>query len=829
MKRILQLTFCTFSHQCLLLLVCLMCALPSWADKTSGNVTYKIEGDNAVVTGLADAALKAITIPGEIEGHKVVIGNRAFSWCTNLTSVTMSKGVTRIGYEAFYNCSSLTTITIPEGVTNIGDGAFWLCSNLESVTIPEGVTTLGYKAFANCSNLATITIPEGVTTIGDEAFSGCSKLTSISLPSTIQNLTGKTFANWYGTLNVTSNDLSFENGALFNSNKQKLIAYCSNSNNYAIPTSVTSIGKGAFYGCNNLNTLTISENVTDIDTEAFSNCINLTTVAIPASVTRIGEGAFQKCTKLTSLTMQNGVTNIERYAFSGCKRLATIALPQGVKILGDYAFDGCASLTSVTLPEGLTHIGMGAFTNCAKLKSINIPSSVNDLTGRTFADWYGNLTVSSANYTFDNGVLYNQNKQKVIAYCSENDSYEVPNSVTSIGDGAFMNCANLTSIKLYNNVTSIEDWAFAGCSGLQFIEIPTHVNSIGKFAFDYCTGLTSINIPENVKNIGQGAFNKCTSLATVTMSQEVTGIESWAFSGCSSLTSLIIVKGVTGIGDYAFYDCSGLVSVTIPEKVTNIGDHAFVDCTALTEVTCKATVVPNSTNSFSEDGTMPSEVKLYVPAESLDAYKTSPTWNIFNEIESLSYIAINISAAQKTTYCSDQALDFTNTTGVKAYIASGFSPSTGIVLLTRVKKVPAGVGFMLIGSEGKYDIPFCETDFSYANLFVGTVSETTVSGTAAGKNNYVLGNGNEGVKFYLANNTVVPAHKAYLSIPAAIMGAPAKTISFAFEDDDTTTGIITVNDMMKITNIKVYGIDGRLKNGISSGINIVNGKKIYVK
>ena len=500
MKRILQLTFCTFSHQCLLLLVCLMCALPSWADKTSGNVTYKIEGDNAVVTGLADAALKAITIPGEIEGHKVVIGNRAFSWCANLTSVTMSKGVTRIGYEAFYKCSSLTTITIPEGVTNIGDGAFWLCSNLESVTIPEGVTTLGYKAFANCSNLATITIPEGVTTIGDEAFLGCSKLTSISLPSTIQNLTGKTFANWYGTLNVTSNDLSFENGALFNSNKQKLIAYCSNSNNYTIPTSVTSIGKGA-----------------------------------------------------------------------------------------------------------------------------------------------------------------------------------------------------------------------------------------------------------------------------------------------------------------------------------------FVDCTALTEVTCKATVVPNSTNSFSEDGTMPSEVKLYVPAESLDAYKTSPTWNIFNEIESLSYIAINISAAQKTTYCSDQALDFTNTTDVKAYIASGFSPSTGIVLLTRVKKVPAGVGFMLIGNEGKYEIPFCETDFSYANLFVGTVSETTVSSTAAGKNNYVLGNGNEGVKFYLANNTVVPAHKAYLSIPTPIMGAPAKTISFAFEDDDTTTGIITVNDMMKITNIKVYGIDGRLKNGISSGINIVNGKKIYVK
>lgn len=111
---------------------------------------------------------------------------------------------------------------------------------------------------------------------------------------------------------------------------------------------------------------------------------------------------------------------------------------------------------------------------------------------------------------------------------------------------------------------------------------------------------------------------------------------------------------------------------------------------------------------------------------------------------------------------------------------------------------------------------------------VGTKSETTVASTADGKTNYVLANGADGVMFYLANDAVVPANKAYLSIPSSVINTPAKVIRLGFEDD-MTTGILRVEDMTNKTDNKVYGLDGRRKASLSSGFNIVNGKKIYVK
>ena len=243
---------------------------------------------------------------------------------------------------------------------------------------------------------------------------------------------------------------------------------------------------------------------------------------------------------------------------------------------------------------------------------------------------------------------------------------------------------------------------------------------------------------------------------------------------------------------------------------------------------CKAKVAPQlKSDAFSND--ILSKATLYVPEESVESYKADGEWKKFSDIQPLPYAYINISAAEKTTYCSEHALDFTNIEGAKAYIASGFSPSTSVVLLTKVDKVPARVGFMVIGKEGKYEVPYYETDFTYANLLVGTMSQTTVASTADGKTNYVLSKGSDGVMFYLANNAMVPAKKAYLSIPSTIVDEThVKAVRLAFEDD-MTTNIIRVEDMTKKTTDKVYGLDGRCKMGLSSGINIVNGKKIYVK
>ena len=108
------------------------------------------------------------------------IGNNAFSWCEELTSITIPESVTSIGDGAFYECSSLTSITIPESVTSIGEEAFSWCSNLTSITIPESVTSIGEEAFSWCSNLTSITISEGVTSIGSSAFEGCNSLTTIT-------------------------------------------------------------------------------------------------------------------------------------------------------------------------------------------------------------------------------------------------------------------------------------------------------------------------------------------------------------------------------------------------------------------------------------------------------------------------------------------------------------------------------------------------------------------------------------------------------------------------------------------------------------------------
>ena len=111
--------------------------------------------------------------------------------------------VTAIGYSAFWNNSDLTSVTIPEGVTRIEAIAFGSCTSLKSVTIPEGVTYIGDFAFDSCTSLKSVTIPEGVTIIDGSAFSGCTSLTSVSLPASLTmcdqsfyglNLTKVTFA-----------------------------------------------------------------------------------------------------------------------------------------------------------------------------------------------------------------------------------------------------------------------------------------------------------------------------------------------------------------------------------------------------------------------------------------------------------------------------------------------------------------------------------------------------------------------------------------------------------------------------------------------------------
>lgn len=175
---------------------------------------------------------------------------------------------------------------------------------------------------------------------------------------------------------------------------------------------------------------------------------------------------------------------------------------------------------------------------------------------------------------------------------------KIPDSVTSIGDEAFMDCSSLKSVVIPDSVTSIGDDAFDGCSSLTSVTIPSSVKIIKFSAFSYCYALTSVTIPNSVTSIGSAAFYNCDHLESVTIPSSVIDIGNNAFSGCSMLTSVIIPISVTSIGDGAFFKCSGLKSVMIPNNIKRIGSYTFQNCNSLTSVTIPASVTSIKNSAF---------------------------------------------------------------------------------------------------------------------------------------------------------------------------------------------------------------------------------------
>ncbi len=149
---------------------------------------------------------------------------------------------------------------------------------------------------------------------------------------------------------------------------------------------VTSIGKEAFLDCRNLFSVTIPNSVIAILDHAFTGCRFLTAVTIPNSVEYINWGAFSECTSLTSIRLSNSITTIASNAFEKCRGLTSIIIPNSVTSIGAWSFKDCNSLTSIVIPNSVTHIGGGAFSNCSSLTTITIGSSVEIIDYNAFAD-----------------------------------------------------------------------------------------------------------------------------------------------------------------------------------------------------------------------------------------------------------------------------------------------------------------------------------------------------------------------------------------------------------------------------------------------------------
>lgn len=241
---------------------------------------------------------------------------------------------------------------------------------------------------------------------------------------------------------------------------------CESLTSINIPDSVTSIGDSAFRWCKTLTSINIQDSVTSIGNSAFYGCRSLTSINIPDSVTSIGDSTFLLCGSLTSINIPGSVTSIGNRAFYGCCSLTCINIPDSVTSIGDIAFIGCKSLTSINIPNSVTSIGRRAFHGCESLTNINIPNSVIKMEGNPFVSWHGTLHNESKSFVYENDALFNADKTIIIAYVGANETYNIPDSVTSIGDEAFSWCKSLTCINIPDSVTSIGDSAFWGCENL---------------------------------------------------------------------------------------------------------------------------------------------------------------------------------------------------------------------------------------------------------------------------------------------------------------------------------------------------------------------------
>ncbi len=541
--------------------------------------------------------------------------------------ITFNAPVTTIGEGAFEKCSNLLTLTIPDYIETIEPAVFSECINLKKFMgkyssadgrllvvdgrivafapaglkeydIPENINSIGEWAFFTSRELESLKIHENVNQIGKAAFVGCSALRDVYCYSVTPPTIEDTIFEWTSSalrIYVPEKSLSlykrtdgwsyFEDiiFSIEDNNDLNKIYYTSTNGEIVTPSLEYAFGASLLSNKyeNGRGVLTFNENVADVGGLAFRNCKTLKSIIIPNRVNVIGQQAFSECTNLEEIVIGENVREIGLSAFENCKKLKNIKIPNSVSFIDVAAFQS-SGLVSVILGDGLTAMGNGVFMGCADLQEVNIGFGLSVIPYRTF-----------------------------------------------------YNCTSLKRVIIPSTIEEIAGYAFEGCSSLDNVELSDGVMLINNYAFYGCTNLETITIPESLKNVGFNPFLECVNLSEFKGAHISNDgrcliiddcLKSFAPAGLKEYT----IPDVQTISSGAFNRCIELEIVTIPESVNSIKTGAFNRAEQLSCVYCLATIPPKAVidetlwNAFNNNA--PGR-KIFVPAESVEAYKTAPYWS----------------------------------------------------------------------------------------------------------------------------------------------------------------------------------------------------------
>ena len=487
---------------------------------------FEISGITYTIT---DAAAKTVGVT-YYDDSQEISGNVVIPSSISYNGVIYN--ITSISDGAFSGCNGITSIEIPNSVTKIGTDAFYRCGGLKSVTID----CKNVGSWFSDSSIKEVILGNSVTTIEDGAFDGCVELTSVTIPSSVTSIGKYAFYNTGLTsIEIPSSVTSIGEYAFFNTKLTSI----------AIPNSVTTIEDGAFSNCAGLTHIIVENKNSTYDSREYCNaiietatntlivgCIN---TIIPNSVIKIGTDAFYGCEGLKNIEIPNSVTTIEHGAFRVCTGLTNIEMPNNLTTIEDYAFLWCYSLTTIEIPNSVTKIGTDAFSGCEGLKSVTIDC-------KNVGSWFSGSSIKE---------------------------FIIGNNVTTIEKGAFYSCNSLTSVTIGNRVRIIGKTAFRDCRSLTSITIPKNVTIIENYAF-YNTGLTEIySMSSSPATIDLGTFNYFSATLYVPIGakaayqaadywKEFSNIVEMDFTGIDDIEAEDSFQGIKD----AYYELNGRIAVS---------------------------------------------------------------------------------------------------------------------------------------------------------------------------------------------------------------------------------------------------------------------------